>query len=774
MSGLYLIDAVALAAALFALLALWQGRGRIFGRDAWWLLLWLLALIIFHHLSNVLEWSGVTDVLDSFEDYFEILLPAVWFFFIFAVGRERFTEALRESRERFRSLVETTSDWIWEVGADNRYTYSSPKVEEVLGYKPDEILGKTPFDLMSTDEAKRVKAIFDTVKAEHRAFNAIENINLHKDGRLVVLETSGSPIISKDGVFMGYHGIDRDITERKKAEEQIRTLSQAIEQSPVTVMITDPDGNITYVNSTFERLTGYSVAEVIGRNPRILKSGKTPPARYEELWQAISNGKSWQGEFQNCRKNGELFWERAHIAPVLDDNGKIRHYLAVKEDVTRHKLQEERILHQAHFDSLTNIPNRFLALDRLTQLIKEAHRTGHRVAVLFLDLDDFKKINDSLGHEAGDRLLVQAAERLGDVLRDSDTIGRLGGDEFIVLLGGLEDAADARPVAESLLDRFRDAFRLDERELVLTASLGIAIYPEDGDSPTELLRNADTAMYHSKEQGRNTYSYFTEAMNIGVSRRLALEEQLHGALGRGEFRLCYQPVVDIKKRCLIGVEALLRWNNPALGDVSPEEFIPIAEQTGLIVPIGQYVLTEALGRLDNWQKGRQQGLKMAVNLSPSQFRDPNLLPFIEEALQRAGVSGEFLQLEITEGVLMSGYGHIVAALADLNKLGVGIAMDDFGTGYSSLSYLRNYPFDILKIDRSFVVDITVDEADRELVNAAIAMGHGLGLKVVAEGVETEEQLTHLMEHGCDFAQGYLFSKPVSPEEITKMLEGQLD
>lgn len=567
-----------------------------------------------------------------------------------------------------------------------------------------------------------------------------------------------------------YTDLKQEFTMRKQAEELTRTLYQAIEQSPVSVLITNSDGNIEYVNSTFVMCTGYSSEEVMGQNTRILKSGKTPDLCYQELWQAISNGQAWEGEFQSRKKSGETFWEHAHIAPVLDEAGDIRHYLAVKEDVTLRKQQEERILHQAHFDVLTDLPNRFLALDRLSQLLNEAQRNKDLAAVMFLDLDDFKKINDTLGHDIGDKLLIEAATRLRSVARSADTVGRLGGDEFIVLLGGLSDANDARPVAENLLNRFRDPFRIDGRELVLTISVGIAIYPDDGTSSAELLRSADSAMYHSKEQGRNVYHFFTNAMNQDVARRLQVEEQLRGALERGELYLCYQPLVNVVTCTIVGVEALLRWNNPALGKVSPDEFIPIAEQSGLIIPIGRYVLNQALSMEAKWQQKCESQFTMAINLSPCQFRDLDLVAFVEDAMGQSGVSGESLTLEITEGVLMSGHTYIDDALAALSELGVSIAMDDFGTGYSSLSYLRSYPFNTLKIDRSFINDIIANPADRELVNATIAMAHGLGLKVVAEGVETEEQLAFLAAQSCDFAQGYLFSKPVSADEITEMLE----
>ncbi len=544
-----------------------------------------------------------------------------------------------------------------------------------------------------------------------------------------------------------------------------------VDTAQVIVLVLDTEGRIVRFNPFMEKLSGYFLAEVQGKDWFSTFLMRKDHSRVRSLFkQAISDIQTHGNINTIVTKNGckhEIEW---YDKTLNDTDGNVIGVLAIGTDITERKQQEERILHQAHFDGLTNLPNRFLSLDRLSQLLSEAQRTDERVAVLFLDLDDFKKVNDTLGHDVGDKLLIEAAERLDSVVRRGDTVGRLGGDEFILLLGGLVDATDASPVVENLLNCFRDVFRIDGRELILTASVGIAVYPDDGASLSELLRNADAAMYHSKAQGRNTYSYFTNAMNLEVSQRLLLEEQLHGALERGEFRVCYQPLVDVNSGSISGVEALLRWNNPALGEVSPIEFIPIAEHTGLIASIGEFVLTEALAMTAKWQHEHQRQLTMAVNLSPRQFRDPNLVSFIEQALQQSGVSGNSLELEITEGVLMSSYAYIDDALTMLSGLGVGIAMDDFGTGYSSLSYLRSYPFNVLKIDRSFINDIAVDLADRELVNATIAMAHGLGLKVVAEGVETKEQLTLLATQGCDFAQGYFFSKPVSASKITEILK----
>ena len=596
-------------------------------------------------------------------------------------------------------------------------------------------------------------------------------VEAHYTGSLPVHDEG--PFVKEERDLMNFvaHSLSKAI-EGKQVEEQIRTLSQAVEQSPVSVVITDPEGRIEYVNATVERITGYSAEELIGENPKVFKSGLVEPAFYQGMWQAISSKKSWQGEFQNRKKNRELFWERANVAPVLDAKGEIQHYLAVKEDITDLKRQEEKITYQAHYDNLTELPNRFLCLDRLGQYIREANRSRQQIAVLFLDLDGFKKINDTLGHEVGDKILVQAADRLRDAVRDCDTVGRLGGDEFIVLLTGLKQGADARPVVQNILERFRATFRIDDRELILTASIGIAFYPGDGADTAELLRHADTAMYQSKEEGRNTFNYYSESMNNGVTRRLELEEHLHGALDRGELYLHYQPLIELSTMRVVGAEALLRWRNASLGEVSPGEFIPIAEYTGIIVSIGEFVLEQALDMLSGMPAALRPNFKIAVNLSPRQFRDPNLLIFIGGKLRALDLPPSCLELEITENLLMSGIAYVEEILRSLNYMQIGIAMDDFGTGYSSMNYLRTYPFDTLKIDRSFVQDLNVNPASYELVNATIHMARGLGLKVVAEGVEEQEQLDQLIRLGCDVAQGYLFSRPVPKEQLFEHIEKQ--
>ena len=386
-----------------------------------------------------------------------------------------------------------------------------------------------------------------------------------------------------------------------------------------------------------------------------------------------------------------------------------------------------------------------------------------------MDLDDFKKINESLGHSAGDALLIQVTKRIQTHIRHGDTLGRLGGDEFIVLLTDLQTTEEITQIVENLIQQFRLPFSIDGQSLTMTLSIGVAIHPVDGNDASQLLRQADAAMFYAKSNGRNTFTYYTESMNRDATRRLLIEQQMYGALERGEFYLFYQPQIELATGKMIGAEALLRWQNDQLGPIGPDEFIPVAEQTGLIVSIGEFVMHSAIKMASKWQ-ALQPDFRMAINLSPCQFRDPGLLGFVEQQLLQYPVQPNTLELEITEGVLLSGYLMTDELFQSFTAKGIEMAMDDFGTGYSSLSYLRRYPFAILKIDRSFINDMTTDPADRELVNASIAMAHGLGLKVVAEGVETEEQANSLKIMNCDYVQGYYFSKPITPDELISKLE----
>lgn len=539
---------------------------------------------------------------------------------------------------------------------------------------------------------------------------------------------------------------------------------------PYGIQESDLNGRITYSNKAHHQILSADEGTLIGRyvwefqaDPKDIQFLKN---YYAELVDKQPRPKVYATTnvaLDGQHKVLEIVWDY-----LRDADGKLLGFIAVISDITLRKHQEERILHLAHYDTLTNLPNRFLSMDRLHQMLIKAKRHQQQAAVLFIDLDDFKKINDSLGHETGDRLLIKVAERLRQNLRQGDTVGRLGGDEFMILLDEIKETDKLLSMVGTLLGKFQQPFELDNRELLLTASFGIALYPHDGEDASSLLRHADSAMFFAKEQGRNNYAFFSPEMSQATSRRLSLEQQMHGALERGEFYLLYQPLHYLHDNQLAGAEALLRWNNLVLGQVSPEEFIPIAERTGLIVKIGEFVIENAIQKASQWQQTRQS-MQIAINLSPAQFRDVGLCDFIMKTLHQYPLQKDTLELEITEGVLLSGYVHTESILKTLTDMQIKLSMDDFGTGYSSLSYLRRYPFKVLKIDRSFISDITHDAGDRQLVNAVIVMAHGLGIEVVAEGIETENQRLLLQDLGCDYGQGYFFSKPVPAADITATL-----
>jgi len=492
----------------------------------------------------------------------------------------------------------------------------------------------------------------------------------------------------------------------------------------------------------------------------------------DALERTAATGDSYNIQHRIIRPdNGEQRWVEVHAELVdLGDRGKSLRGFA--QDITERKATEKKLFNLAHYDNLTGMPNRVLVLDRLQQALRRARRNGSQVAVLFLDLDQFKKVNDTLGHDAGDRTLVDAALRLQGLFRERDTVARIGGDEFVVVLEEFERVSDVIASASKVIDAFHDPLMVSGREFVLTASIGIALSPEDGATAHDLLRNADTAMYHAKNRGRDGYQFFTRSMNDAVERRLALEEALRGAVARQELYVHYQPLVRLSDRTCVGAEALLRWRHPELGDVSPDEFVDVAEQGGLIQELGEFVIDQVVHQVAEWRRRLSPGFCVSVNVSPRQFRDPRLAEMIIASMKSAGLDGDGLEIEVTEGVLLPGRKEVDHTLKTLRRSGVGIVMDDFGTGYASLSYLRDHPFTSLKIDRSFIGNLETDQRQRQLVVSALRLGQALDMKVVAEGVETEAQLQVLVDEGCELVQGFLFSRPVAPAQISEMLAAQ--
>ena len=564
-------------------------------------------------------------------------------------------------------------------------------------------------------------------------------------------------------------GIILDTAGRKKSEKELNLAHKVFENIGEAVSVTDADNNYVSVNPAFSRITGYTSEEVIGKNPKFMASGRHDREFYQKMWKSINQYGYWQGEIWNRRKNAEIYPKWLSIVAVKDAQDNLQNYIAVFSDISERKAADERIYFMAHYDTLTGLPNRNLLHDRILHAIVSAPRHKTKVAILFLDLDRFKIINDNLGHSIGDLLLQAVTERLKGCLRSSDTIARLGGDEFLIVIPDLRDATYAATVAQKILDSLSRHYVIRDIELHTTVSIGISLYPDDGTANEELIANADVAMYRAKEIGRNNYQFFAPAMNDRSYERLTFENKLRRALERREFVIHYQPQVNSMTGLIIGAEALVRWQHPKMGLVSPGMFIPIAEESGLIIRIGEWVLREVCRQAKAWQEEGLPPIPVAVNLSAVQFRQNNLVEMVDDALKESGLDPHCLELEITESGIMQNSETSVHTLRLLKQMGLKLSVDDFGTGYSSLSYLKKFPIDKLKIDQSFVRDITTDQDDAAIINAIIGMANSLKLRVIAEGVETVEQQNFLNANGCFESQGYYFCKPLPAEEFRELL-----
>lgn len=615
--------------------------------------------------------------------------------------------------------------------------------------------------------------------AKERGFQALAAVPLTVNNKVIGIYSiySENTDVFDDKMLALLASLGRDMStamlrlqerqKRQQAEAKIQQLSQVVEQNAHAILITDTNFNIEYVNRAFTVLTGYLLQEILYKKPTILRSRYTDDDTYEEIDRTLKAGREWNGQIRNQRKDGSLYWSLQSITPIKNENGEVTHFVSTSEDNTDLHDAQQTIEQLAFYDPLTNLPNRRLLSDRLQQALEHAQRYQDKmVAVMIFDLDNFKTVNDSLGHNYGDELLKHVAGIFQSQVRSEDTVSRQGGDEFTIVLAGMRQIEKIAEIADGILQKLSQPINLSGQQVVISTSIGIAVYPNDAQSYDELLRNADMAMYHAKEEGKNNFQFFMPEMNKQAHNRLLLENKLRNAIEQGHFQLFYQPQVDLKTGDVIGTEALIRWFDPEQGMISPAEFIPLAEDTGLIGQIGDWVIETACREMKALQDKGFPKVKVAINVSAFQFRHgKHLTEVIIKALAKYQFPAELLALELTESILIDDIKETLNILNTMRGLNITLAIDDFGTGYSSLSYLKQFPIDILKIDQSFIRDITTDNSDKAIVSAIIAMARQLEIDVLAEGVETLEHQAFLQSQGCDYVQGYLYCRPVPASEL---------
>ncbi|NUT80712.1 EAL domain-containing protein [Pseudomonas brassicacearum] len=672
-------------------------------------------------------------------------------------------QQLQTSEEKFAKAFHASPDGLLlSRQSDGLLIEVNEGFSRITGFNSVLSVDRSTLDLGIWVNLNERKQMLDLLKRD----GFVKDFSCHirrNDGQIRLCEVSSRPLpIGNEDCMLT---IARDITERHLMQEKLQQAATVFESTAEGVLITDTQQHISAVNRAFTEITGYSETEALGHTPRLLASGLHDSAFYAAMWHQLTAEGHWQGEISNRRKNGELYPSWLTISAVRNRDRQITHFVAVFADISSLKHAQARLDYQAHHDPLTGLPNRTLFESRLLTALNSQQENGGQGAVLFLDLDRFKHINDSLGHPVGDLLLKGIAVRLREQLRDIDTVARLGGDEFIILLPGLQQPSDAEHIAQKLLNCFAAPFQAGEHEFFISASIGTSLYPQDGCDVATLVKNADAAMYRSKAKGRNRVEKYTCDLTAQASERVALEHELRRAIERNELSLSFQPKISLVDNQLVGAEALIRWTHPTFGDVPPEHFIPLAEENGMILQIGDWVLERACRQLSEWNDAYDSLGPLSVNLAGAQLRQPNLLGRIEQLLREHQLEPGLLQLEITENFIMSQAEEALTVLHQLKKLGVQLAIDDFGTGYSSLSYLKRLPLDILKIDQSFVRGLPDDPHDAAIVRAIIALGRSMQFTVIAEGVETLAQQQFLTEEGCEQIQGYIVSLPLCADEF---------
>lgn len=682
---------------------------------------------------------------------------------------------VRCSRQ-FDAIVQSSRDAIISVSLDRVVNSWNPGAEAMLGFSATEMVGCTMKSLTPADCIAMESLMFEGF-CESELSRQYESKRLRKCGGMIDVSVTLYPIRNPAGRIIEASIVMRDITTSKAMKAELDLTSLILETCSEAILVSDENNLIIAINPAFTHVTGYTIEDVQGKNPSIFNSGLHEKSYFQEMWRALHQAGHWKGEIWDRRKDGEIHAKQLNIHLVRNERGDIHRHVAMFIDMTESKKSEETIWRQANFDSLTDLPNRQMLWDRLKQEVVKLDRTNMQLAVLLIDLDGFKEVNDTLGHDVGDRLLKVASVRIKECLRSTDTVARLGDDEFVVVLTELTESNFAEDVAQKLLLRLAEAFTLESLKIYITASIGITISPRDSSDAETLIKYADQAMYLSRKKGRNRFSYFNESLQTAAQKRLTLASELRDALSANQFQVYYQPIIELSTGDIHKAEALIRWMHPVRGMISPADFIPLAEETGLIMDIGFWVFQQAVRELDHWKKMFNPHFEISVNRSPVEFlatpsgKHHAFLRYLTENKQ----SVQGIIFEITEGLLLDSQDEVMDMILKIRDAGIEVALDDFGTGYSSLSYLRRFDIDYLKIDKSFVDNIATNADSLAVCEAIIVMAHKLGMKVIAEGVETNEQLNVLTDAGCDFGQGYLFSRPIPAVDFENflMLRGPL-
>jgi diguanylate cyclase (GGDEF)-like protein/PAS domain S-box-containing protein len=685
-------------------------------------------------------------------------------------ARKSMEHELAKLYREHHAVTDTVADILYRIDLHGNLIWWNRALELVTGLTKEQLLNREATQFFVEQDRPAITAAIQETILE--GYSTVEAHFISTNG-IILHEINGSALKDENGNIIGITGVARDIRERRANEGKLRQAAKVFESTTEGVIITDQNNKIVDVNDAFTGICGYSRSEVIGKNPSILNSGRQNAAFYQQMWRSLQTTGYWKGEIWNRRKSGEIFPEWLNISAIKDYKGDINNYVAVFSDITNIKNSEEKLQQIAHHDPLTGLPNRLLFNETLKHAIERGRRHNHCIGIMFLDLDRFKNINDSLGHTVGDHLLQEVAKLLLSCAREEDTVARLGGDEFMIILEEIPSAEHSAIIAQRILHAFERPFNVSGHELYAGTSIGISIFPTDGNNAPTLIKNADAAMYRAKELGRSNYHFYSPELTAGVEKRLVLENALRRAIEKSEFQIYYQPQYSLISNKIVAVEALLRWHRPGYGIVSPADFIPISEETGLIIPIGEWVLQTACKQTKLWS---QQGLgqvRVAINVSPRQLINNDIVASVRKALNESQLEPHLLELEVTEASFMDVTDDKLQAMKTLKDMGVTFSVDDFGTGYSSLSYLKRLPINKLKIDQSFVRDIPQDTDDMAIARAVIALGHNLNLTVIAEGVETPQQLNFLKAEGCDEFQGYLCSKPLPAEELESLIEQEL-